>query len=194
MKKTATLTLAVLAAGLLTGCTTTELTQRMDAFDGGMVQLVKDVNNVLANHRDTLNNNRAAINDHQQALINEGNVILNLQSVQEMMVKDVADLQTPEVVEPVEEHNCCDELTKLLPPGYTLRMNEQWVTVMNTNGHYKAWSITYSDGATMRDGEWVQLYREPTLSHCDMEAYMEAAPVPVVETDEPTDPEAEPVE
>jgi len=71
----------------------------------------------------------------------------------------------------LEKHSCEQELTKLLPPGYKLSVNREWVKVWNTDTKepYKAWTIHYSDGLIYEGGgKWKSLYREPTISHVDM--------------------------
>ena len=70
-----------------------------------------------------------------------------------------------------EEHICTVELSKLLPPGYKLAVNQQYVKVYYaiTNEPYRAWTIYYSDGETYdAQGNWVSLYREPTIAYVDM--------------------------
>jgi len=74
------------------------------------------------------------------------------------------------------EHSCEEELTKLLPQGYRLSVNQEWVKVyyVDINEPYRAWTINYSDGLIYDgNGKWRSLYRKPTMSHVDMRDLMD---------------------
>jgi len=75
-----------------------------------------------------------------------------------------------------EKHSCEEELTKLLPQGYKLTVNKEWVKVYyaNTDEPYKSWTISYSDGLIYEDGEWKSLYREPMILHVDMKGFIDS--------------------
>lgn len=58
--------------------------------------------------------------------------------------------------------------------GWQCRVNSECVKVFKTKPHYKAWTMSYSNGLEARpDGTWKNHWRMPQFHWLDMEAVME---------------------